>query len=222
MELLSTLQEFYPTLIEALVETLYMTFFAVSIAYIIGIPIGITLYLTSPAGIYKNKYIHPLLGGIVNMFRSVPFLILMIIAMPLTRMIVGTAIGSVAAIVPLVIAAAPFVSRMVETSVNELDKGVIDAARAMGASTWQIIYKVIIPESIPSLIRGLAITTIMMISFSAMAGAIGAGGLGRVAIRYGYQRFRNDIMWLTIIVIILLVAIIQFVCNQLAKKIDKR
>ena len=209
-------------LLEGVLETLYMTFASVTMAYMIGLPLGVLLVASSPEGITPSKAIHTILGMIVNTVRSIPFLIVIVILIPLTRMIVGTAIGSTAALVPLVIAAAPFVARMVETTMNELDKGVIDAAKSMGATNFQIITKVMIPESIPSLIRGFAITTITLISFSAMAGAVGAGGLGRIAIRYGYQRFQTDVMIITIIFIVAIVAIIQFSFNTLAAKIDKK
>ena len=203
-------------------ETLYMTFTSVILAYMIGLPLGVLIVITYPNGLWPNKIINTILGGVVNAVRSIPFLILIILLIPLSRLIIGTAIGSTAAIVPLVIAAAPFIARLVETALNELDPGMIDAAKSMGATNYQIISKVMIPESIPSLIRGFSITTIMLISFSAMAGAVGAGGLGRIAIRYGYQRFQTDIMVITIIVIIIIVALVQFLFNTLATKIDKR
>lgn len=221
-ELFNVFMDFRGVLLEGIMETLYMTFFSVAIAYVIGLPLGIFLYITQPDGIMPQKIANTLLSSVINIIRSIPFLIIIIILIPMTRAIIGTGIGSTAAIVPLVFAAAPFIARMVEQSLNELDKGVIDAARAMGATKMQIILKVMIPESIPSLIRGLAITTIMLISFSAMAGAVGAGGLGRIAIRYGYQRFMTDVMVLAIIIIVSIVGIIQFLFNTIAKKIDHR
>jgi len=214
--------EFRGILLEGVLETLYMSFVSVTLAYAIGLPLGVLLFVTYPDGLSPNLFVNKVLGGIINTVRSVPFIIMIVLLIPFTRMVAGTAIGSTAAIVPLVIASAPFISRMVEASLNELDMGVIDAAKSMGATNYQIITKVMIPESVPSLIRGFSITAIMMISFSAMAGAVGAGGLGRIAIRYGYQRFQGDVMFLTIVIIVLIVAIVQFLFNTLAAKIDKR
>jgi len=214
--------DFRGVLWDGLLETLYMTFTSVTLAYAIGLPLGVLLVVTHSTGLMPNKVVHTILSGVVNTVRSIPFIILIVLLMPFTRIIVGTAIGNTAAIVALVVAAAPFIARMVETSLNEMDAGVIDAARSMGATNFQIIYKVMLPESIPSLIRGFSITTIMLMSFSAMAGAVGAGGLGRIAIRYGYQRFNTDVMIITIIIIVVIVALLQFSFNTLAAKIDKR
>lgn len=220
--LINTFLDFRLTLWEGVLETLYMTFASVSLAYAIGLPMGALLVVTHATGLWPNKIIHTILSGLVNSVRSVPFIILIILLMPFTRLIVGSAIGSTAAIVALVIAAAPFIARMVETSLNELDAGVIDAAKSMGATNCQIIRKVMLPESIPSLVRGFSITTIMLMSFSAMAGAVGAGGLGHIAIRYGYQRFNTEVMFLAVIIIVVIVALLQFAFNTLAAKIDKR
>ena len=214
--------EFRPVIFQGVRDTLYMTFTSVILAYIFGTPLGVLLVVTEPENIMPNKVIHSVFGMLVNTVRSIPFLIVIVILIPFTRMVVGTAIGPTAALVPLVIAATPFVARMVETTLNELDKGVIDAAKSMGATNFQIITKVMIPESIPSLIRGFAITTITLISFSAMAGAVGSGGLGHIAIRYGHQRFRTDVMIITIIFIVAIVAVVQFFFNTLATKIDKK
>ena len=213
---------FWPTLVEAGIETLYMVFTSVVIAYILGIPLGVLLIITRPDGLMPNMFCNKILGLTVNGVRSIPFLILIVVLIPFTRFLIGTAIGSSAAVVALVIAATPFVARMVEATLSEIDKGVIDVAKSMGASNFQIITKVMIPESIPSLIRGFSITTITLISFSAMAGAVGAGGLGRIAIRYGFQRYQTDVMVITIIATIIMVAIIQFACNVLAARLDKR
>ena len=162
------------------------------------------------------------LGWIVNIWRSIPFIILMVALIPFTKIVVGKSIGSTAAIVPLVIAAAPFIARLVETSLQELDAGVIEAAKAMGASNWQIVYKVMLPESVPSLVRGMTIALITLIGYSAMAGTVGGGGLGDLAIRYGYNRYQDDVMILTIILLVILVQLIQVVFNVIAKKIDKK
>lgn len=214
--------EFRGILLEGVLETLYMSFVSVTLAYAIGLPLGVLLFVTYPDGLHPNWFVNKVLGGVINIVRSVPFIIMIVLLIPFTRMVAGTAIGSTAAIVPLVIASAPFIARMVEASLNELDLGVIDAAKSMGATNYQIITKVMIPESVPSLVRGFSITAIMMISFSAMAGVVGAGGLGRIAIRYGYQRYQGDVMFLTIVIIVLIVAIVQFLFNMLAAKIDKR
>ena len=221
-ELWYTFLDFRPILLDGMLETLYMTFVAVAMAYAIGLPMGVLLVITQPGGLVPNKFINLVLGFIVNTFRSIPFLILLVMLIPFTRFVVSTAIGATAAIVPLVVAAAPFIARMVETSLNELDSGVIDAAKSMGATNLQIIRKVMLPESVPSLVRGFSITTIMLISFSAMAGAVGAGGLGNIAIRYGFQRFRPGVMMLTVIIIVIIVAIVQFLFNTIATKIDRR
>lgn len=220
--LIDTFLEFRFILWEGVLETLYMTFASVIIAHMIGLPMGVLLVMTHANGLLPNKVIHTVLSGVVNAIRSVPFIILMVLLMPVTRIIVGVAIGSTAAIVALVAAAAPFIARQVEASLNEIDSGVIIAAKSMGATNFQIISKVMLPESIPSLVRGFSIVTILLISFSAMAGAVGAGGLGRIAIRYGYQRFQTDVMFITIIIIIVIVAIFQFAFNTIAAKIDKR
>ena len=220
--LITTFLEFRFILWAGVLETLYMTFASVTLAYILGLPMGVLLVMTHANGLLPNKIIHTVLSGFVNAVRSVPFIILMVLLMPVTRVIVGTAIGSTAAIVALVAAAAPFIARQVEISLNEIDSGVIIAAKSMGATNFQIIRKVMLPESIPSLVRGFSIVTILLISFSAMAGAVGAGGLGRIAIRYGYQRFQTDVMFITIVIIIVIVAILQFVFNTIAAKIDKR
>ena len=217
-----TFVEFWPILFEGLVDTLYMTFASVTIAYALGLPMGILLVNSANGGLSPNRVLNQVLGIIVNTTRSIPFIILAVILIPVTRIIVGTAIGSTAAIVPLVIAATPFIARMIETTLSELDSGVIDAAKSMGASNKQIIFKVMIPESIPSLIRGLAIVTINLLGLSAMAGAVGAGGLGRIAIRYGHQRSQTDVMFITIIAIVLIVAVIQLFFNVLAAKIDRK
>jgi len=218
----ATFINFWPTLQTGLLDTLYMTAASVTIAYALGLPIGILLVITTPDGLLPNRPINKVFGAVVNTFRSVPFILLAVILIPVTRLIVGTAIGNTAAIVPLVIAATPFIARLVETTLSELDKGVIDAAKSMGASNLQIILKVMLPESVPSLLRGLAITTINLISLSAMAGAVGAGGLGRIALRYGHQRSQTDLMFIAIIFIVAIVAIIQVSFNLLAAKIDRR
>lgn len=203
-------------------ETLYMTFASTAFSYLIGLPLGVILTVTGAKGISPNRAVNRILGAIVNIGRSIPFIILMLWIIPLTRAIVGKAIGSTAAIVPLTVAAIPFVARMVESSLAELDAGVVEAAETMGASRWQIIAKVMLPESVPSLVRGFSITTITLLGYSAMAGACGGRGLGDIAIRYGYNRYQHDVMLATIVLLVIIVQIIQIVFNACSKRIDKR
>lgn len=208
--------------LEGLRDTLYMVGVSALFSYLIGLPLGIILVVTDAGGIAPRRKVNALLGGIANVGRSIPFIILMLFLIPLTRAMVGSTIGPTAAIVSLVAAAAPFVARMVESSLAEIDSGVVEAAQTMGASNWQIVRKVLIPEAIPSLIRGMAITTITLVGYSAMAGAVGGGGLGDIAIRYGMHRYRSDVMLVTIVLLVLLVEVLQGIFNLSAKKIDKR
>lgn len=191
-------------------ETLLMVFFSTLFAILIGFPLGVLLNITNKYGITPKAAFNQVLSRIIDVLRSFPFVILMIVLLPLTRLILGTAIGTAATIIPLSIAAAPFVARITETALNEVDPGVVQAARAMGSTNWQIIYKVLIPEAMPSIISGITLTVINLVSYSAMAGTLGGGGLGDLAIRYGYQRFRTDVMIASVVVIIILVALIQF------------
>lgn len=214
--------DYTPMLIKATIETLYMTTFSVLFAYILGLPLGTLVVLTDSKGIMPNKYIHAVIGWLVNIGRSIPFLILMVALIPFTRLLVGKAIGSTAAIVPLVVGAAPFVARLIETSLLELDQSLIESAEAMGCNKWQIIYKVMLPEATPSIVRGISITTITLIGYSAITGTIGAGGLGDIAIRYGYHRYEYGVMLATIVILVVLVQLIQFLFNILANKIDKK
>lgn len=214
--------EYKDMLLEGTYETLLMTFASTIFAYIIGLPLGVIMVATDEHGISPNKPVNSVLGTIINIGRSIPFVILIVAVIPLTRFIVGKAIGPVAAIVPLTIAAAPFVARMVETALQEVDPGVVEAAKTMGATNWQIAKKVLLPEAVPSLIRGFSITTITLIGYSAMAGAFGAGGLGDIAIRYGHHRYQADVMWVTVVLIVVIVQAIQMVFELAAKKIDKR
>lgn len=209
-------------LIEGTGDTLIMTSLSTIFAYVLGVPIGVLLVISQPHGIRPNRGIANVLGWIVNIGRSIPFIILMILLLEFTKLIMGTKLGIRGATLPLVISAAPFVARMVETSLSEVDAGVIEAAQSMGASTWQIIQKVYLPEAKPSLILGGSISTITILAYTAMAGAIGAGGLGDLAIRYGYVRNIPSMTWATVILIIILVQIIQSVFSLLAKTTDKR
>ena len=203
-------------------ETLVMVFFSTLVSLILGLPIGVLLHVTSSeeqGGIIPQPIFNNILGRIVNVLRSFPFIILMILLIPLSRLIVGTSIGTKATIVPLSIAAAPFVARIIESALKEVDPGVVQAAKAMGSTNAQIIIKVLIPEAMPSLVSGVTLTIINLIGYSAMAGAIGGGGLGDLAIRYGYQRFRPSYMVAAVLVILILVEVIQVAGNKLSAKL---
>jgi D-methionine transport system permease protein len=202
---------------QSTLETVYMTFVSTFFACVMGFPLGAFLYAASPGGLMPRRIIYNVLSRIVNIFRSLPFIILMILLIPLSRLIIRTSIGPTAVIVPLSIAAAPFVARVVEAAISEVDQGVIIAARAMGSSRFQILSKVLIPEALPALISGLALTIINLIGYSAMAGAIGGGGLGDLAIRYGYYRFRMDVTIGAVIVLLLLVEAVQIIGSAVSR-----
>ncbi len=203
-------------------ETLIMTGFSSFFTLILGLPLGLLLILTDRNGLLQNIPVNRVIGAIVNAFRSVPFIILLVALIPFTRLIMGTALGTWASIVPLSIAAIPYYARMAEVSLREVDHGLIEAARSMGASRWTIIKEVLIPESMPGLIAGFTVTIVTLIGASAMAGAIGAGGLGDLAIRYGYQRFNYPIMAAVVAVLIVFVCLIQWIGDRLVQKVDKR
>ena len=206
-------------------QTLEMVSLSTVFSVMLGLPLGILLCITSPAsqgGLRPKPVLNEVLSRIVNILRSFPFIILIILLFPLSRLIVGTAIGTKSTIVPLSIAAAPFVARLVETSLKEVDPGVIQAAKTMGSTDAQIVFKVLLPEALPSLIAGLTLTIINLIGYSAMAGAVGGGGLGDLAIRYGYQRFRTDVLLVAVVIIIVLVELIQFVGNRISAKMIAR
>lgn len=209
-------------LLHGIWETLYMTLTSTVMAYVLGIPVGIILYITDKNGICKNRPVNFILGVIVNVLRSVPFLILLVAILPFTRLVVGTTLGSTAAIVPLVVAAAPFVARMVESSLKEVDGGLIEAAQSMGASPVQIILKVLIPEAKPSLLVGSAIAVTTILGYSAMAGFVGGGGLGAIAINYGYYRYNNKVMLITVLLLVVIVQILQELGMRIATRTDKR
>lgn len=209
-------------LLEGTWATLYMTLVSTLFGYIIGLPLGILLAITDKGGIRTNIVLYKILDFIVNLTRSVPFLILLILVMPLTKLIVGQSYGSSATIVPLTIAAAPFIGRMVESSLKEVDKGVIEAAQSMGAGTFSIIWKVLLAEARTSLLVGVTIAIGTIFGYSAMAGVVGGGGLGDIAIRYGYYRYETEIMLVTIIILVILVQILQGICMMLSKKLDRR
>lgn len=207
-------------MIQAVGQTVYMVFFSTLFASILGFILGIVVTVTSPKGLKPNKIIYDVLDLIINVLRSFPFIILIVFIIPLTRAIVGTPIGEAAAIVPLTIAAAPFVARIIESSLKEVDSGVIEAAKSFGASNTQIIFKVMLKEAVPSIISGLTLTIINIIGYSAMAGSVGAGGLGKVAISYGYQRYQTDVMIVTVIILIIMVQGLQSLGNYLYKKLS--
>ncbi|MBE6104875.1 methionine ABC transporter permease [Anaerovibrio lipolyticus] len=211
-----------PLITKALGETVYMVAVSMIISSLLGIPLGVLLHTTSKGQIMECLPVNRAVGAIVNAIRSIPFIILMVAIIPLTRLIVGSAIGTTAAMVPLVLASVPFIGRQVETSLREIPYGIVEAAQSMGATPLQIIRKVFLPEAMPNIVAQLTTVIISLIGESAMAGAIGGGGLGDLAIRYGYQRFRPDIMIATVIVLIIMVQIVQFAGNKLAKHLDKR
>jgi D-methionine transport system permease protein len=207
---------------EATAETVYMTFVSTIFASVLGFPLGTYLYVSSPTGLAPRILNYNVVSGIVDILRSLPFIILMILLIPLTRLIVKTSIGPTAVIIPLSIAAAPFVARVVESALSEVDRGVLTAARAMGSTNFQIIYKVLIPETLPALVSGLALTIINLIGYSAMAGAIGGGGLGALAINHGYYRFRTDVTIGAVIIILILVEAVQIAGTAISRKLLSR
>ena len=215
-------QEMLALLLEALGETLYMVVVSAGISTVLGVPLGVILVSTSRGHILQNLWLNRILGYIANATRSTPFIILMVAIIPLTRVLAGTSIGTNAAIVPLSIAAIPFVGRVVESALREVDYGLIEAAQAMGASPLQIIRRVLLPEAMPSIVLGLTLAVISLIGYSAMAGAIGGGGLGDLAIRFGYQRFRVDVMISTVVILIALVQLVQSAGDLLSRRLNKK
>ncbi|EAR54381.1 putative ABC-type metal ion transport system, permease component [Photobacterium sp. SKA34] len=209
-------------LIEALGQTLTMVFVSGLIGFVIGIPLGVTLHLTKKNGLLENTTVNNILGIIVNIGRSIPFIILLVAIIPFTRFVVGSSIGTAAAIVPLAVGAIPFIARLVEGALLEIPSGLVEAAQSMGATPLQIIKKVLLPEALPGIINAVTITLVTLVSYSAMAGTVGGGGLGDVGIRYGYQRFDGTVMAITVVVLIVLVQIIQSVGDHLVKRVDHR
>lgn len=210
------------TLVTGIWETVYLTLLSTVIAYLLGLPLGVILAVTGDGGIRPIKWLNRVLGFIVNIFRSIPFIVLMVAMLPVAKAIVGTSIGNRAMIVMLVIAAAPYIARMVESSLKEVSPGVIEAAQSMGTSNFGIILKVLIPEAKPSLIVGAVISTVTVLGYSAMAATIGGGGLGSIAITWGHQRFNDDVIWVCVILIIIIVQIIQELGMLIARKTDRR
>lgn len=209
-------------LIEGILDTLYMTIGATALSYLFGLPIGVSLVVTAPDGISPHPTYYKVMGFIVNIVRSVPFLILMIALMPYVRIVIGTGIGTSATVAVLVVAAVPFVARLVESELKEVDSGVIEAAQSMGASNMQIISRVLLLEARPALLVGAAVSTITILGYSAMAGVVGGGGLGDIAIKYGLYRYDTKTMWITVIILVLLVQMLQSIGNHIAKKLDNR
>lgn len=203
-------------------ETIYMTSISVLATFILGLLLGLLLFLTDKGNIWENKPINVIIAAFVNVFRSIPFIILIVLLIPFTKLLVGTMLGAEAALPALIIGAAPFYARMVEIALREIDKGVIEAAQSMGANHSQIIFKVLIPESLPALISGITVTAISLVSFTAMAGVIGAGGLGHYAYLEGFQRNRTEVTFVATVAILILVFIIQFIGDYFTKKTDKR
>lgn len=214
--------EILPLLTKALGETVYMVAVSMALASLLGVPLGVLLHTTSRGQILANAPLNRTIGAAVNAIRSIPFIILMVAIIPLTRFLVGSAIGTTAAIVPLVVASVPFIGRQVETSLREVPAGLVEAALAMGATPTQIVTRVLLPEALPSIVSQLTTVIIALVGESAMAGAIGGGGLGDLAIRYGYQRFRPEVMLATVVVLVVLVQLVQFLGNALSKRLNRR
>ena len=214
--------QYGPLLAEGVWESVYMTLATTALAYVLGLPMGVLLTVTKRGGIAAAPRFHAVFGWVVNILRSLPFLILMFFVIPFTRLVAGTSIGPTAALVPLTISASPFIARMVEQSLEEIDAGVVEAAECMGATKWQIVTRVLLVESVPSLLRGLSVSVITILGYTAITGAFGAGGLGNLAYRFGYQRYQKDVMYVCILLLILLVCAIQIIFDLAARKADKR
>ena len=212
----------WPEMWEAAYETVYMTAVSTVLTLIFGLTIGILLFLTSPNQVWANKIVHFLTGSIVNIFRSIPFIILILLLIPFTKFLVGSIRGANAALPALIVGAAPFYARMVLIALREIDKGVIEAAKSMGAKTSTIIFKVLIPESLPALVSAITVTAVALVGYTAMSGIIGAGGLGQTAFIDGFQRSRDDIIWVATILILVIVFIIQFIGDFITAKLDRR
>lgn len=207
---------------QAFLDTSWMMGIAIVLAIVIGVPLGILLFVTSEGMFWQNRFIQQIAGTIVNIIRSIPFIILLVVLIPLTQLILGTSMGPTAASVSLTFAAIPFYARLVETSLREIDRGVIEAAESCGASPWLIIREVLLPEAKSGMVAGLTVTIISLLSYSAMAGIVGGGGIGDLAIRFGYYRFQNDVMLTTVIILIILVQLIQWIGDRIAKAVNKK
>ncbi|WP_316568620.1 methionine ABC transporter permease [Neobacillus sp. YIM B06451] len=220
--MVETIQLMLPDLNKAFFQTIQMVLISLGVALVVGLPLGVLLFVSDKGLFLENRPIKSILGFLVNMIRSIPFIILLVGLLPLTKLITGTTIGPIAASVSLSVAAIPFFARLVETSLREIDKGIIEAAVAVGATPWMTIKDVLLPEARPGIIQGVTLTTISLIGFSAMAGIVGGGGIGDLAIRFGYYRYDNTVMLVTIVVLICLVQIIQLTGDAISKKVDKR
>lgn len=218
-ELVPNVIEYFPEMIKALNETFVTVGISGLIASLIGIPLGLILLITSPKHILENKVVYSILSKVINVFRSIPFVILIAAMVPFTRFVVGTTIGVKGALVPLIVGVTPFIARQVEVALQKVDKGVLEAAKAMGSSPLEIIFKVIIPEGLPNIVHAVTISLISLIGFSAMAGSVGGGGLGNFAIQYGYQYFKTDIMVVTVILLLIIVTLVQSIGDYIARKL---
>lgn len=207
---------------DASVDTLFMLGFSVLFSTIIGIPVGLILFLTGKDNLLENKVVHGVLSFIINVLRSIPFIILLIMMIPLTSLMLGTSLGAKGTIPPLVVGAFPFFARLVENSLKEIDRGILSMAESCGATTWQIIWHILLPEVMPAIIASITVTAIALVSYTAMAGAVGGGGLGDLAIRYGYQRFQTDVMVVTVVLMIILVQVIQMLGDFIVKAMRKK
>ncbi|MDP3403843.1 MAG: methionine ABC transporter permease [Brevundimonas sp.] len=212
----------WPEIVRASRDTLLMLFGAMALTVVFGIPLGVLLYLSGKGRLAANPVLNGLLSLVVNILRSVPFIILLIVMLPVTVLLVGTSLGVAGAIPPLVVGAAPFYARLVETALREVDKGVVEATQAMGGSTFQIVTRALLPEAMPGIIAGATVTAIALVSYTAMAGVVGAGGLGDLAIRFGYQRFQTDVMVVTVVLLLLLVQILQMIGDRLVARVSHR
>ncbi|CAL1691896.1 Methionine import system permease protein MetP [Brevundimonas subvibrioides] len=212
----------WPEILRATRDTLLMLFGAMALTVVFGIPLGVLLYLSGKGRLAANPVLNGVLSLVVNILRSVPFIILLIVMLPVTVILVGTSLGVAGAIPPLVVGAAPFYARLVETALREVDKGVVEATQAMGGSTWQIVTRALLPEAMPGIIAGGTVTAIALVSYTAMAGVVGAGGLGDLAIRFGYQRFQTDVMVVTVVLLLLVVQILQMIGDRLVARVSHR
>ena len=213
--------EYGMMILEATGQTVFMVTLSVLFSYILGVPMGVLAYITAPGSIAPHRPLYTVLDWVINLVRSVPFIILLVAIIPFTKMIAGTFIGPRGAIVPLTVGAAPFVARLVQGSLSELDKGIVESTTAMGATRWQIVTRVLLPEALPSLLHGLSVTTITLIGYTAIAGSVGAGGLGDMAIRYGFHRYQPNVMLACVVILVLLVQLIQVFFDRMIRKIDK-
>jgi D-methionine transport system permease protein len=212
----------WPEIARATRDTLLMLFGSMALTVVFGVPLGVLLYLSGKGRLAANPVLNAVLSLIVNILRSVPFIILLIVMLPVTVLLVGTSLGVAGAIPPLVVGAAPFYARLVETALREVDKGVVEATQAMGGSTWQIVTRALLPEAMPGIIAGATVTAIALVSYTAMAGVVGAGGLGDLAIRFGYQRFQTDVMVVTVVLLLVLVQILQMIGDRLVARVSHR